>query len=173
MSLKLPTIMILLVASIVSCIPIEKLPPEPYIEYKSFEVFDTIDILGNEIKGGRLKFYFEDGDGDLGLRAPSFLSADTVNLFFTLFRKTPGGFVEAPTDDPLAPADFRIPYMDRQGQNKILKGTIKVTLLYLFYEPGDTIRYDFYIKDRAQHVSNTETTCTIIVNENGICDGKK
>jgi hypothetical protein len=170
---KLPALFFLLLVSAISCIHIEKLPPEPSIDFRSFEVFDTTDILGNEIKGGRLKFYFEDGDGDLGLPAPGPMSTDTVNLFITLFRKTSTGFVEAPPDDPLTPSDFRIPYMDRQGQNKILKGTISVTLLYLYYEQSDTIRYEFFIKDRADNESNTAITCTIIPYNNSMCTEEK
>ena len=44
--------------------------------------------------------------------------------------------------------------MERLGQNKILKGTISVTFLYRLILPADTIKYDFYIKDRAYNVSN-------------------
>ena len=71
-----------------SCFKIEKLPPEPYISFKSFQVFDSTDILGNKVKGGRLIFSFEDGDGDLGLTAPNTRTQqDSTNLFFILFRK--------------------------------------------------------------------------------------
>jgi hypothetical protein len=161
--------LILAIAGLVSCDPIEKLPPEPSIKFTSFQVFDTTDDLGNDIKGGRLKFYFEDGDGDIGLKAPGNGVIDTVNLFFSLFRKTPSGFIPAPPDDILKPSGYRIPYMERTGQNKILKGTISVTLLYLFYQDTDTIRYDFYITDRALHESNTATTCTVILGKNGFC----
>ena len=149
-----------------SCRKIEHLPAVPRIEFRSFDIFDTTDILGNKAKGGRLKFYFEDGDGDLGLNAPSDAQSDTTNLFFILFRKTGGNMVLAPANDPLRPSSYRIPFMDRQGQNKILKGTISVTFLYLFYFPSDTIRYDFYIKDRALNVSDTASTSEIVVSVN-------
>jgi hypothetical protein len=66
--------------------------------------------------------------------------------------------VAAPDNDPLKPSPYRIPYMERLGQNKILKGTISVTFLYLFYSTADTIRYDFYIKDRALNESNVVST---------------
>jgi hypothetical protein len=155
-----------------SCLKIEQLPPEPRIEFTSFEVFDTLDILGNNSKGGRLKFYFEDGDGDLGLKEPVGILNDTTNLFLTLFRKVDGSFVEADDNDILAPSGYRIPYMTRLGQNKILKGTISVALIYLFSKPTDTIRYDFFIRDRALHDSNTATTCEIVLNDNGICTAK-
>jgi hypothetical protein len=153
-----------------SCRKIETLPDTPHIEFRSFAVFDTTDILGNNCKGGRLKFYFEDGDGDVGLDPPDNGSMDSVNLFFTLYRETGNIFSEVPESDPMNPSDYRIPYMERTGQNKILKGTISVTFLYLFYsvENTDTIKYEFYIKDRAPHVSDTATTCEIPLSVNGL-----
>lgn len=161
---------ILLLIPVVSCRKIEQLPPEPKIEFMNFAVFDTTDMLGNLCKGGRLSFHFEDGDGNLGLKTPDGTETDTTNLFFTLFRKSGGVMVEVPENDILNPSDYRIPYMERTGQNKILKGTIAVTFLYLFYsvEDTDTIRYDFYLKDRDDNVSNTESTAEIFLSVNGI-----
>ena len=112
----LPTVYLLF-----SCTPIETLPPVPSIEYRSFSVFDTTDILGNRAKGGRLTFYFEDGDGDLGLNAPLLPDADTTNIFFNLYRKINGELVQAGENDPLKPSGYRIPFMTRVGQNKILR----------------------------------------------------
>ena len=164
----LAVVITILLAS-VSCVKIQTLPPEPRIEYISFTVFDTVDILGNDTKGGRLKFYFEDGDGDIGLPVPSAGQLyDSTNLFFTLYRKTDGVLVQAPANDPLKPSDYRIPYMERLGQNKILKGTISVTFLYLFYSESDTVKYNFYIKDRAGNESNIATTSEIAVSVNDV-----
>ncbi len=168
--LKYPGIIFLVIFLTFSCKKLEQLPAIPNIEFTSFTVFDTTDILGNSAKGGRLKFYFEDGDGDIGLKSPSEIQLDTTNLFFTLFRKSGGVMVPAPANDPLKPSDYRIPYLERLGQNKILKGTISVTFLYLFYSPADTIRYDFYLKDRAENLSNTVSTSEIILSENGTYD---
>jgi hypothetical protein len=151
-----------------SCRKIEQLPATPNIEFTSFTVSDTVDILGNKAKAGKLKFHFEDGDGDLGLQVPSGAQADSTNMFFTLFRKTGGKIVLAPANDPLSPSSYRIPYMERLGQNKILKGTISVIFLYLFYSPADTVRYEFYIKDRAENESNKVSTGDIIVSVNNI-----
>ena len=85
-----------------SCQKIEQLSGIPHIDYTSFTIFDTMDILGNNSKGGRLKFYFEDGDGDLGLDAPANGQIDSTNLFFTLYQKKTGyyGFL-LPDNDPL------------------------------------------------------------------------
>jgi hypothetical protein len=168
-SVLLPTILLFFL-SIISCGKIEKLPPEPAIAFKSFEVFDSTDILGNKVKGGRLVFQFQDGNGDLGLDFPRITGTiDSTNLFFTLYRKTGSSFQEVPPDDPSRPSPYRIPFMDRQGQNKILRGTISITFLYLFYSPADTLKYKFYVKDRAQNLSNTDSTCVFVLTRNGIC----
>ncbi len=150
------------------CLEIEKLPPEPRVEFRSFEISDTTDPLGNIAKAGKLTFYFEDGDGDLGISTGSSGPGDPADLFLKLFRKTDGKMAPAPPDDPMRPANYRIPYMERLGQNKILRGEITITILYNFFSESDTIMYEFYIKDRAENRSNTATTAEIPVYYNGI-----
>ena len=90
-----------------ACIPVEKLPPEPMIEFRSFTLYDTIDILGNAAKAGKLTFYFEDGDGDLGLDDPATEYEPSSNLFLQLYRKTDGVFELAGPTDPLYPSEYR------------------------------------------------------------------
>jgi hypothetical protein len=143
-----------------TCKKITTLPPEPHIEYSNFSVFDTLDILGNHSKGGRLRFHFEDGDGDVGLDAPTDGQVDSTNLFLTLYRKIHGEMVADPKI-----AAYRIPYMERLGRDKILKGTISITFIYTFF-PADTISYDFYIKDRALNSSNVASTNEIVLSVN-------
>ena len=159
-------LIIIILICLESCRKIVQLPAIPHIEFTNFTIFDTTDILGNKSKGGRLKFHFEDGDGDLGLNAPSGLTKDSTNLFFTLFRKNGGVMLPTPDNDPLKPSSYRIPFMERLGQNKILKGTISVTFLYLFYSPADTISYDFYVTDRALNESNVISTNEIVLSVN-------
>ena len=155
-----------------SCGPIEKLPPEPAIEFRTFALFDTIDILGNPARAGKLTFYFEDGDGDLGLEAPDSIPRSAGNnLFLQLFRKTGGVFELAPPTDPLYPSEYRIPYLNAPGQNKILKGTIDVTMIYFIYNATDTLYYDFWIKDRSGNESNTASTCVVVLGDTGTCGG--
>lgn len=153
-----------------SCGPIETLPAEPRIEFRTFTLYDTTDILGNPAKAGKLSFYFEDGDGDLGLNPPQNPGTDpSSNLFLKLYRQTNGVFELAGPSDPLYPSEYRIPFIEAEGQNKILKGTIDVTLIYLLYNPSDTLYYDFWIKDRGGNESNTATTCVVVLGENGAC----
>lgn len=168
-TIKYAVIITLLILALGSCRKIEQLPPVPSIKFTRFTVFDTITLLGN-FKAGRLEFYFEDGDGDLGLAPPVGKETDTTNLYLTLFRKK-GGIMVTSGDkvDVLLPyPSYRIPYMERPGVNKIIKGTISVSFLYMFYYPGDTIKYDFYIKDRALNESNVESTGEIVVSENKV-----
>ncbi len=155
-----------------SCKKPEKMSTIPSIKYTSFEIYDTTDILGNHPKAGRLKFYFEDGDGDVGLNPPEIPGDDSTNLFFKLYRISGGVQVDAPANDPFYPSDYRIPYLPRVGQNNILKGTISVTFLYYFSSFNDTVQYDFWIKDRANHLSNTATTCRIVLGKDStyICN---
>lgn len=173
MKYLLPTVFFLfaLILLSTSCEKIRQLPPEPVIEFRQFSMYDSIDPLGNNSKVGILEFYFEDGDGDLGLEEGTDDENDTVNLFFTLYRKTDGVFTEVTTedDDPNYPSGYRIPYLEREGQNKVLQGTAEITFFYFFYDPADTIRYDFYIKDRAGNESNVETTCEIPFSLEGKC----
>ena len=164
------TILLISFLVLASCRKIMQLPAIPYIEFTSFTVSDTVDILGNSGKAGKLNFYFEDGDGDLGLREPSGDFTDTTNMFLTLFRKTGGVMVPVfDKNDPLLPySSYRIPYMERLGQNQILKGTISVTFLYQDYSQDDTIKYDFFIKDRAWNESNVASTSEIVVSANNV-----
>jgi len=162
-------IMSLVLFLLQGCEKIRQLPPEPVIEFRQFSLYDTVDLLGNPAKAGRLEFYFEDGDGDIGLKQPYEGQTDTTNLFFTLYEKEGGLFNEVDDSDPNKPPAYRIPYLEREGQNKILQGTIEITFLYFFYEPSDTIRYDFYITDRAGHESNTASSCEIPLSLNGPC----
>jgi len=163
-----PVVMLIFLLSLGSCRKIVQLSNIPFIKFNSFSIGDTLDILGNHSKAGKLNFYFEDGDGDLGLDVPSGDQTDSTNLFFTLYRKVNGSMVAASHGDPLYPSAFRIPYMERLGQNKILKGIISVTFLYNFYSPDDTIKYDFYLEDRALNKSNVASTGEIVISVNNI-----
>lgn len=167
-SIIIPVIFVFSLIFIGSCGKLETLPEEPYIEFTDFTVFDTTDILGNSIKGGKLKFYFEDGDGDLGLEAPTEQSEfDSINLFLNLYRMNDGVISPAGVNDPLKPTGYRIPYMETIGQNTILKGDVSVIFLYFFYTEEDSIKYEFYVKDRAENISNTVSTGIIPIFYNG------
>lgn len=166
--ITIPVLAALILA--VACEGPERLPAEPRIEFRALSQYDTIDLLGNPVKAGKITFYFEDGDGDIGIDAPQTPGPEpSGNLFLKLYRKTDGVFVLAEPTDPLYPSEYRIPYLEAAGQNKILKGTIDVTIMYILYDTPDTLYYDFWIRDRAGNESNTATTCIFVFGENESC----
>lgn len=169
---KYIAILALIAISTGGCGKIQQLPDEPHVEFRSFTVSDTTDLLGNNNKVGKLLFYFEDGNGDLGLD-PAEVSNndDTVNLFLTLFKKIGGVMVQVPdTGDLMKPGNYTIPFLKSPAQNKILKGTISVGFYYTFYNTidKDTFRYTFFIKDRAGNISNPDSTVEIPLSVNGL-----
>ncbi|MDR2887607.1 MAG: hypothetical protein LBV26_06375 [Bacteroidales bacterium] len=169
--MKKTNLSLIITAAIVlstACFKIEPASVTPAIEFVSFEIFDTTDILQNQSKAGRLKFRFEDGDGDIGLAATDI--ADTTNLKLSLYRKT-GGTMQpvADTLDPLLPyRAYRIPDLEQAGSNKVLKGEITISIIYQSYSTDDTIKYSFFITDQAGNTSNTEETAEITVSENNV-----
>lgn len=148
-----------------SCNREDPFPKEPSIAFVSFEKTATTTGIDN---GGNLTFSFQDGDGNIGLDATDLESPfDTssvyyYNFFCTYYEKQNGEFVEI--ELPLS-LNARIPRLSEEEEESI-EGTI--TLPLAINNPlssFDTIRFDFYIVDRALNHSNIVTTPEIIVNK--------
>ena len=151
------------------CPNIETIPEIPEISFESFSISLQTDKLENIILAGDLKFHFQDGDGDIGIGTgsdtlPVVQDSTLYNLFFTLYNKVDGEYEEIPNDTLPAPLFYRIPFMETEGNNRTLKGEIDVVFEYLFIE-YDTIRYTFFLTDRAGHNSNVDTTTDISFTE--------
>jgi len=150
---------VLLAALVISaCEQIEKVSDVPEIEFKSFALYDR-DTIGFQIKVGEMIFSFIDGNADFGV-LPN--SNDTLNLFLIPYQKVNRVY------EPLDVDTFGRKYavlndekLVRIGQNKTVKGEIKLQVYYFVIPPFDTMRYDFYIMDRAGHKSNVESTSDI------------
>jgi len=72
------------------CPGVESLSDIPYIEFRNFALQEAVDDLGNEIIKGELTFFFQDGDGDVGLPEPDTVfpgDSSQYNLFLTMFKK--------------------------------------------------------------------------------------
>jgi len=141
---------------VLSCEPLEKVSEIPAISFKSFDLFE-IDTFSNRIKVGELKFDFIDGNADLGIDPNDFSENDTVNLFLIPWEKVGDDYFLLPVDT----LKYQIRYdekLSRVGQNKTIKGELKLMIYYFITPPYDTLRYDFYITDRAGNNSNTEST---------------
>lgn len=138
-------------------------PATPEIHFKEFQLKDSTDLLG-DLKVGYLIFSFVDGDGDIGV-----LPSDTntqydstdYNLFLQMYEKDSSGYTEV---NLAAPLRYRIPYISAsEGQNKTLKGDIWVRFSYYYPLEYDTIKYKFFITDRAGNKSNVDSTGVVAI----------
>jgi len=140
-----------------SCKKYDDFSPIPEVEFEGIELL-TDETFGVDYLNISIKFI--DGDGDI-----CFYDQDTIkNIVFTLY------YLE---NDSLKPADlavpyeYKIPYYEPEGRNKLMKGSVK-TKFYMddFKLLGyDTLKLDFYVFDREYHKSNIGTTPYIIVND--------
>jgi hypothetical protein len=144
-----------------SCLKHRDFPVEPRIRFLDFT--QTPDTA-------YLRFSFTDGDGDLGLNqgdtAPpfNFKGDNYYNIYIKYFEKTNGKYNEISLSSPF---NYRFKRIQSPGRDKALEGEMKIKIPAPYYSPfrsvGDTVRYDFYIKDRALNISNTETTGDVII----------
>jgi hypothetical protein len=146
---------------LVSCEKEDQYSDIPEIKYKNFTMaVETENGFENTI--GRLTFTFTDGDGDIGIDPNAETANDTTitevyNTFITRFYKD-NQFVR----DTII--TYIIPFLEGGVYREYLKGEIEIKIYFNNF-PYDTLMFDFYIYDRANHKSNTETTPEIIVSE--------
>jgi len=162
---KFAYILISISLMLTGCPTPKVLPDVPRVEFMSFILSEKSNPLGSKILTGELTFYFEDGDGDIGfLASPDSLTRpDSVkyNLFLTLHEMVDGIYREVDTSELESKPFYRVPPLDREGQNKTLKGEIKIDLEYYTID-YDTLKYSFYLMDRDFHRSNVDTTTEIV-----------
>ncbi len=166
-----------------SCVKFEDVSDIPSIEYKNITVSDAYDSsLGNKLKVVQLSFDFIDGDADLGVyeeiaNNTEYPDSMRYGLFVTLYEKVDSIFTEkvlTEWNDSLGYYDtlslnqyiFYDEKLDRSGQNKTVKGNIECNIsVYEYTVFNDSLRLEFYIRDRALNKSNTETSDSFILNE--------
>lgn len=150
-----------------SCLKVETYPDEPVISYKSFEIFGDSAII---------TISFTDGNGDIGLSKGDTLGDFAPNSYFYFnayleYYELMNGVWVKGTADPggnnFPTADTivfknRLPNITPIGQNKALKGDIRLTLEPNFYNPisnfNDSVKYRITLIDRALNISNTIET---------------
>jgi hypothetical protein len=148
------TFLFLILSGLLSCTKIQSYPDTPSIHFKELKFVPNQE---NEsyAKKVELSFSFTDGDGNIG-------SNDTTvkNLFISFEHKQNGKYY--PVSDSLD-YNYRIPYLEKTGQNKVMKGSLTVDIGFLpkFINQYDSIRFIFYIYDRNNNKSNTDTSTLI------------
>ncbi len=146
-----------------SCMKKEVFPDIPEIAFQSFITqFDT----GIYAKRGFLTISFKDGNGDIGLwpnqKEPPF---DTGSIYYynyiiDYYEKQNGIFVKVDLNPPY---NARIPFLTPDDPNKAIKGIIVDTLTLNPMPLHDTVKFKFFIYDRALNKSNVDSTPPIIL----------
>jgi hypothetical protein len=145
-----------------SCKPYDQFSEVPEIHFKSFTRYLYLPDNMDTIEAADLIFTFQDGNADFGVDINA-NRTDTVNLLLIPYQKLNGAY-------DLLDADlygrkytiYKNDQLNRADQkNKSIRGEIKVQIEYPLPPPFDTIRYDFYIVDRAGNKSNVESTSDI------------
>ena len=140
----------------------ESFSDTPVIAYKDFTL---IFGSGNVADIGYLTISFQDGNGDIGLRPdqkePPFDTGSIYynNYFIDYYEKQNGTFIKFTSSVSF---NTRIPYLTPDDPTKAIKGIIIDTLPMNPNHVHDTIKFKFYIYDRALNKSNVDSTPPII-----------
>jgi hypothetical protein len=174
---------LLFVLFLSTCKKKEIYPSIPYLEFKEALFFPANDGTDSIMK---LVFTFKDGDGDIGLDQtdtfPPF-QADWnkykkatnpfyYNLHVNYFELVDNQFqhvVKILDPDATPPVYdtlrnlYRIENITPEGRHKAIRGDIEVSIFPSPYpDAKDTVRYKFFIYDRALNKSNEVETPNII-----------
>lgn len=163
-----------------SCVEVEQVSPIPEVKFVSFKL-DSNTVDSNNVFLRILEFDFIDGDADLGVyqdvhaNDSDYTVEERFGIFIHFFEKVNTGYIERFfTEEKVQKIDGKDtliidtiylhqlwPYdekLDRVGQNKTVKGTIRVELFFPPKLPYDTMRLEFYVRDRGLNKSNIEVT---------------
>ena len=168
---KITLVLLIIVTFLSSCLKPESFPPEPEIEFVSFEA---------QGDSGIITFSFTDGDGDIGLGQeqlnPPFDTSSYYyyNLYLNYYEMMNGTWVRG-TADPLGnnfpTADsitfsYRLENITPLGQNKALRGEIQIIMEPYYFNSysnhNDSIRYEIMLIDRSLNHSNLLETPLIL-----------
>ncbi len=171
---------IVFILSFYSCVEFQDVSEIPSIEYKEISVSDAYDSLDNKLKVILLSFDFIDGDADLGVydeiaNNTEYPDSMRYGLFITLYEQVDSVFTEKILTewnsdslryDTLSLNQYILydDKLERSGQNKTVKGNIECNIsVYQYSALKDSLRLEFYIRDRALNKSNVETTDSFIL----------
>ncbi|MCF8403172.1 MAG: hypothetical protein K9H58_04480 [Bacteroidales bacterium] len=151
----------LIIGSILySCVKEEEYPIIPEIKYEDFILL--YNPVSGFIERGVLKITFKDGDGDIGLIKSEANPPYDYNLFISYFEIRYGDTVPIynnPFNGDTIIFNSTIPNLTPEGPVKAISGEIQDTL-YINYPNSefDTIMFEVYLVDRAEHQSNIIST---------------
>lgn len=158
--IKISVLLVIISILAHSCVKEREFPPTPIIAFERFVAFgnDSADCY----------ITFQDGDGDIGLKATDFFLPDDLKMKY-LYKNQNGDFV--PVDSSFGTPQFdtlfytyRVPYLTPEGQYKALDGEIKIKLRSApIFGPHSFVKFEISLRDRAGNMSNIVTTNEIDV----------
>lgn len=166
--MKKATLFLLIITVFFSCRKPEKYSVVPEIHFKEIPIKDTL-VFSNPLKRCVLTFSLIDGDGDIGFNEgdtlPPYDSKSVYynNLLINMYKIIDGNSIKVDTPEIGTYYKFRTKYIEPQGQNKTLKCTIFVNLDFDLPSQWDSIKFDFFMYDRALNKSNVESTPIIVI----------
>ena len=170
-----------------SCLKAPDYPVVPAISFEKITLRSFPKPPSPRIDSVRVTVAFQDGDGDLGLGGKLGVAADAEfpyafnnsdgtlnrynnNYFIEPFRKnrSTGEFEKLPTSViPAGEYSGRYPRLTAADTKPApLKGTVSRDFSFALgapFVPGDEVRFEVVIADRALHESNTVTTSSIVI----------
>lgn len=129
----------------------EEISPIPYIELQLLQVNNN----GFIDTSATVKFYYRDGDGDLGSLTDQ--TSQEENIFIKTYEKKNGVF------NFLIDQNATMPNLTPTASNKNIEGEIEYLLQLPLAVNNDTLKYEIYIKDRSGNKSNAINTKEIVV----------
>jgi hypothetical protein len=144
-----------------------EIPEIKFISYEQHQ--ESYDINGEILimDCGTLTYYFQDGDGDLGLDAsdlklPPFNTFPYSNNFFCdCYEKRNGIFEKIIVPDTMQGFNGCFPRLSKLSKESINGELYHKMVSYHENSPYDTVKLVFYIVDRALHHSNVEEVVVI------------
>ena len=151
---------IVLLTLFFACKKRESFSDIPYLEFRHYELKDSVDALGNITKLCELHIYFTDGDGDIGLFNEDTIAPYEYNLFVNYFEMHNDSLQQINVNPPY---HIRMPNLTPTGQNKSLKVDVKYDV-NVTYRNSDTIKFELKLFDRALNESDWVSSSLIILN---------
>jgi hypothetical protein len=155
-----------LVLLLEGCEKLPKYDEKPQIEFEGFEVhrnhLNSSTLVNEDSVIFNIKF--QDGDGDLGMDANDKQNDSLPNFVMKMYVKNNTPFL----DSTITEGQFQPLTLSAKEVKGPIKGVLRYTAAFMYsdYSTRDTLKFDIYIKDRANNVSNTITTDVLVVENN-------
>lgn len=143
---------------IISCNKLEEYDNRPIITESSYDLLKNASGKDTALV---LKFTFTDGDGDVGLSDADTIAPNNTNVKIDYLEKLDGVFSKILIPGTTDTLNFNS-RIKKFGSNNPTKAQVEVKV-NIQVVLADTVRFDYYIVDKALNRSNKVTTGPIVL----------